>query len=304
MPTPLLNPCNDYVFKRLFAASPLLLADLINAVRSEEPRIEVIEVLNPRIDPEELAGKFIVLDLLAQDADGRRYNIEMQVRRYNAWSARSAYYLARTLTQQLKSGEDYQRLKPVIGIHLLDFELFDAPEQKQQALWCFELRDRQQPDVKLGNELQLNIIELPKADRLGVTQVNLAAWITLFEHWQEEPKMAAIAYPPVQLAIDRLKDLSSDTEAQRLAFVRERALHDEASERRGEREKGRLEGKLEGKLEGEAQALQRLLSRRFGALPAEVAQQISAAEAEQIEAWLDRVFDATDLAALFPPKPH
>jgi hypothetical protein len=40
MPTDLLNPCNDYVFKRLFAASPLLLADLINAVRSEALRMK------------------------------------------------------------------------------------------------------------------------------------------------------------------------------------------------------------------------------------------------------------------------
>ena len=51
MPNTLLDPRNDYVFKRLFAASPELLADLINAVRSEEPAVEVIEVLNPRIDP-------------------------------------------------------------------------------------------------------------------------------------------------------------------------------------------------------------------------------------------------------------
>ncbi len=196
MPTDLLNPCNDYVFKRIFAASPLLLADLINAVRDEALRIEVVEVLNPRIEPEELAGKFIVLDLLAKDSDGRRYNIEMQVRRYNAWSARSAYYLARTLTSQLDSGQDYQGLKPVIGIHLLDFDLFTAPEQSAQALWCFEMRDRKRPDVLLGNELQLNILELPKADRLGVTQAGLAAWITLFEHWQEENRMAAIDYPP------------------------------------------------------------------------------------------------------------
>ncbi|MFZ4536745.1 hypothetical protein [Propionivibrio sp.] len=40
MKTDLLNPCNDYVFKRLFATSPTLLADLINAVRSDEPAIE------------------------------------------------------------------------------------------------------------------------------------------------------------------------------------------------------------------------------------------------------------------------
>lgn len=65
---------------------------------------------------------------MAEDVAGRRYNIEMQVRRYNAWSARSTYYLARTLTGQLKSGEDYQSLQPVIGIHLLDFELLGKIE--------------------------------------------------------------------------------------------------------------------------------------------------------------------------------
>ena len=68
MTTDLLDPCNDYVFKRLFAVSPVLLADLINAVRSEEPRIEVVEVLNPRIEPEELAGKFVIGELHKSEA--------------------------------------------------------------------------------------------------------------------------------------------------------------------------------------------------------------------------------------------
>lgn len=76
----LLDPKNALIFKKLFAEAPDLLAALINAVRSEEAPIRVVEVLNPRIAPEELAGKFIVLDLLAQDGAGRRYNIEMQVR--------------------------------------------------------------------------------------------------------------------------------------------------------------------------------------------------------------------------------
>jgi len=76
----LLDPKNALIFKKLFAEAPDLLPALINAVRSEEAPIRVVEVLNPRIAPEELAGKFIVLDLLAQDGAGRRYNIEMQVR--------------------------------------------------------------------------------------------------------------------------------------------------------------------------------------------------------------------------------
>ena len=81
---PLLDPKNDFVFKRLFADAPDLLAALINAVRSADPPVQVVEVLNPRIEPAELLGKYIVLDILAEDEHGRRYNIEMQVRREKA----------------------------------------------------------------------------------------------------------------------------------------------------------------------------------------------------------------------------
>jgi len=54
--------------------------------------------------------------------------------------------------------------------------------------------------------------------------------------------MANIAYQPVQDALEKLKTLSADEEAQRLAFVRERALHDEASLLRDAREEGKEEG--------------------------------------------------------------
>ena len=74
---------NDHVFKRLFAVAPDLLTALINAIRSEDEVREVFEVLNPRIDPQDLAGKFIVLDILAKDRHGRRINVEMQVKSFD-----------------------------------------------------------------------------------------------------------------------------------------------------------------------------------------------------------------------------
>jgi hypothetical protein len=56
------------------------------------------------------------------------------VRRYPAWGQRSTFYLARLLSQQLGAGEDDSALKAVVGIHLLDFDLFDASEpERQQA---------------------------------------------------------------------------------------------------------------------------------------------------------------------------
>ena len=243
----LLDPKNDYIFKRLFATAPHLLSALINAVRHEEEPVEVIEVLNPRIEPEELAGKFIVLDVLARDRQGQLFDIEMQVRRFDLWSARSVYYLASTLAKQLGQGQNYHLIKPVIGIHLLDFDLFTEPEQMQQAHWCFELRDRWQPATRLGAELELNIIELAKADRLHKAGAQgLTAWVTFFEHWKEESTMSQLSYPPVQQALEMLKNLSADDETQRKAFVRERALRDEISQLASARMEGLQEGERKG----------------------------------------------------------
>ncbi len=81
----LLNPTNDYVFKRVFAEAPELLRALINDLRPDLPNITAVEILNPNIEPNELTGKSIILDVLARDADGHCYNVEVQVRRYGAW---------------------------------------------------------------------------------------------------------------------------------------------------------------------------------------------------------------------------
>jgi predicted transposase/invertase (TIGR01784 family) len=182
-------------------------------------------------------------------------------------------------------------LKAAIGIHLLDFELFGAPEHQRQALWCFELRDRECPEVRLGDELQLNLIELRKADRLGAGGPALVAWIAFIEHWQEEHRMARIDYPPVQQALEQLRRLSADEETRRLAFVRERALRDERSELRAAKEEGRLEG--------EVAVLARQLTRRFGPLSTETRERLQGATLDELERWAERVLDANALEEVF-----
>ncbi|MBK9440856.1 MAG: hypothetical protein IPN53_05865 [Comamonadaceae bacterium] len=96
----------------------------------------------------------------------------------------------------------------------------------------------------------MNIIELGKADRLhSATAQSLAAWVAFFEHWSEESAMNQLSYPPVQQALNMLKDLSADAETQHRALVRERALHDERTLIQAAEERGEQKGKLEGKLE-------------------------------------------------------
>ena len=288
----LLDPKNDYIFKRIFTEHPDALVHLINDLRPDLPTIAEVEILNPTITPEEMTGKSIVLDVLAQDSDGNRYNIEMQVRRYNEWGKRSAYYLAKMLTDQLSAGDDYTELNAVIGIHLLDFDLYTADTaQQNQAVWRFELRDEQQPDVKLGNDFQLNLIEMKKADRLGLGDQNLKDWITLFEHWQEESRMASITNEAVKQVSGHIRRLSDDDEARRLAFVRERALKDEASQMRYARE--------EGLKAGEAQTLHKLIELKFGSCPEWVESKLDCADKQQLDLWVSKILTASNLEELF-----
>ena len=58
-------------------------------------------------------------------------------------------------------------------------------------------------------------------------------------------------------------------------------------------------GKAEGLAIGEAKVLARLLEKRFGIIPAPVRQRIFSANAECIEAWVERALDAPDLQAVF-----
>lgn len=169
-------------------------------------------------------------------------NVEVQIRRYGAWHKRGLFYLARTLGTQLSTGEDYQELRASVGLHLLDFDLFtDTENERQQAIWRFEMRDETHPEVSLGNILQMYLIELNKADCLGLPEGPIRAWITFFKHWQEELTMANVAHEPVKKAMSRIRELSADEEARRLAFVRERALRDEVSFLNDARREGREE---------------------------------------------------------------
>ncbi len=149
------------------------------------------------------------------------------------------------------------------------------------------MRDSVLPEVKLGDELQLNIIELRKADRLHVCSESLQVLITFFEHWQEEHIMANIDYEPVQQAMEKLKQLSADEETRRMAFVREKALRDEAS---------LINDAVK---RGEANILTLLLNQRFGELPSWVSQKLSNATSQQIERWSGNVLNADSLEQVF-----
>jgi len=160
MTKPLLSPKLDLVFKQLFVKDSSLLLDILNQVLStyEYHTMTTIKIRNPQILPELIHEKFIILDVHVEDEFGRGYDVEMQSQSFSCYPQRSLYYLTKLYSQQLESGAKYNQLKAVFGVHFLGYRMFPDHESGKH---CFEWRERNDPDLRLTNQMALFIFELP-----------------------------------------------------------------------------------------------------------------------------------------------
>jgi flagellar biosynthesis/type III secretory pathway protein FliH len=126
----------------------------------------------------------------------------------------------------------------------------------------------------------------------------------MFALWIRATLMRKTEYRIVLPQLDDLQELKVML-AERLE---EWALGYKAEGKAEGKVEGKAEGKAEGKVEGvqlgEALALQKLLSKRFGAMPSEILTKIASASREQIEVWFDQAIDATSVVDVFGPTPY
>lgn len=195
----------------------------------------------------------------------------MQVRGEESWPERNVYYLARGLSEQMQSGQDYGSLQPVLSV-----------------------------GFKEG--LQLHIIELPKAERLGGWPPTLSAWISCLLHNLDEAVMSQIKHPPVQEALHRLQELSGDETLRWEAWQREFALLEERMLLNHATQKGVVQGREQGLEQGRqsaASTLHQLLQRKFGAVPPWAQDRIAAADLAALQRWTLNTLDADRIETLF-----
>ena len=107
--------------------------------------------------------------------------------------------------------------------------------------------------------------------------------------------MQSIERPAIQQARQRLQALSEDEQARHQAFVRERALRDEITEKAA----AKAEGLIEGEKKGQRIFLRRLLQTRFGPLPSSLEQRLQQASEDELNIWGERVLSAEQLEQVF-----
>jgi predicted transposase/invertase (TIGR01784 family) len=72
--------------------------------------------LNPYQVPKLPELKLTILDIRAKNEKDEEFIIEMQAEEHEDFRKRSLFYSSKAYSEQIKKGEDYDKLKPVIFI--------------------------------------------------------------------------------------------------------------------------------------------------------------------------------------------
>ena len=183
------------------------------------------------------------LDVVILLNDDTKINIEMQIRKQKFWTKRQLYYLARTYSDDLGMGQNYDKLKKCIVISILDFNLTEDKEYHSK----YTLRD--QNNREHTDLFEVHVIELRKTLKEG-NPIN--DWIRLFNAESEADLSHIITENEgVQRGMEVVKTLSLSKKLRIMYDQYMKEKRDRWAEDEYVKDLGRSEGLLEGEIKGE-----------------------------------------------------
>ncbi|MNW25495.1 PD-(D/E)XK nuclease family transposase [compost metagenome] len=248
----LLDPRNDFVFKRIFGSEEnkdVLLAFLNRtfAEAGEQPLTEII-LLNPYTDKDAPLDKQSIFDIWAKTATGKHINIEMQLFNKYDIEKRTLYYWSKRYSGQLQERQTYKELKKCVTINILNYSLLESSRYHH----VFHLRE-DYTGIQLTDDLEVHIMELSKLDSASIPmEGGLLNWLLFLKGTDKSNwEVLQMNEPTLKKAMTTLEFLSQDREARRRYEERQKFLHDEASALEWAAEKGMAQGMAQGIAQGE-----------------------------------------------------
>ncbi len=121
-----IDPTVDFACKMLlgYPELPKLTIHFLNAILPLESPVVAVEIVNPIVPQEFDTDKLSILDILAIDDADRRLNIEVQRTKPGWLAQRLTYYAATQLVDQIGEGDSYRKLRPSIGICILNAVIY------------------------------------------------------------------------------------------------------------------------------------------------------------------------------------
>ncbi len=255
----LLSPKLDIVFKNLFGvedSKESLMHFLNNVLDMNIANTNNITLTNTELVPENHDGKLSRLDIcLTVENDTKEHiNIEIQLRNEHNIMKRSMFYLAKLYSGQLEQGKDYDELNKSVCVIILDYEHFDDER------WMHKSRPLDiETYVEFSDCMEMVVIEIPKLPKdISLIKDKRQLWVMLLNVTTEEDlKVLVKENPEIAIVVDKLERISSDTEFQHQALVREKTIRDHYSSLSTAERRGLEKGEAIGLEKGEAIGLEK-----------------------------------------------
>jgi predicted transposase/invertase (TIGR01784 family) len=171
------NPKNDIAFKKIFGnenKKEILISFLNSILDFKDNQIIVhIKLNNPYQLPDIKELKETILDIKATNKNKETFIIEMQKKNTGGFEKRSLYYTSKAYVSQIDKAEDFNKLKKVYYIALVDFNIFNNKSFISRHLIINQETARQ--DLK---DFEFSFIELNKFNlKLSDCDSILKKWI-------------------------------------------------------------------------------------------------------------------------------
>jgi predicted transposase/invertase (TIGR01784 family) len=201
----------DCVFRALLADPEHAdrLIDFLNAVLQRPSPVARVQLRNPIQPAEFIDDGHIVVDVVATDASGEVFQVEMQSWNQAALKERMLYAWGTLYKGQLERGDPYTDLRPVVSIWLLDHNTF-----REAAGFHHRFRVRDDAGrLELSSHLEIHVLELDRwreSPDLSAP-VGLVGWMRFFteaETWTDVP--SDIDTPALESAMSVLNDFQTN----------------------------------------------------------------------------------------------
>ncbi len=225
----LLDPKNDYVFKRIFGhtGNEDITKSFLSSIIPD--KIEKIELdCNPIMDKDLLDDKLGILDIKARLNDNVVCNVEMQICDKKNIEKRLLFYWSKMYSQGIKQGQDYDELKRTIAILISDYNL-EKLKKIPEYVTKWNIREEKYGKIILTDVLEIYIIELNKLKN-GAVKDNqkLNSWLYFIKNSKVvvNKNMREEDIEEIKKAQKILEDISADEHEKWLAEMRLKYIRD------------------------------------------------------------------------------
>lgn len=223
----ILSATLDFIFKLIFGDeknTDILSSFLMAVLGLPFEDFDGLQIIDPNLPREFEDDKQGILDVKLRLKSGKIIDIEIQVKRLPHLRERGIYYTSKMITEQIKRGNEYHTIKPVVTILVCDFPFFLGDEKYHHK---FELYDREN-EVLFSDVVALHTLELPKLPEFD-DHTEIWSWAKFIKTVDEEElNMLAQRSPVMGKAVGIRMELSQDERLRMLADAREKARRDEA----------------------------------------------------------------------------